>query len=75
MPKDSLKFFYSPDDDSDSKGGFTTVSVGTDTMNVTFYNYKGTMAFLVNGVCTRIAQIESVTGQNLIPLCGCLAHT
>ena len=44
MPKDSLKFFYGPDDDSDSKGGFTTVSVGTDTMNITFYNYKGTHA-------------------------------
>ena len=29
MPKDSLKFFYGPDDDSDSKRGFTTVSVGT----------------------------------------------
>ena len=41
MPKGSLKFFYGPDDDSDSKGGFTTISVGTDTMNVTFYNYKG----------------------------------
>ena len=49
MPKDSLKFFYGPDDDSDSKGGFTTVSVGTDTMNVTFYNYKGTIhGILVN---------------------------
>ena len=42
MPKDSLKFFYGPDDDSDSKGGFTTISLGTDTMNVTYYNYKGT---------------------------------
>ena len=56
MPKDSLKFFYGPDDDSDSKGGFTTVSLGTDTMNVTFYNYKGIIspwAFLqVNRICT-----------------------
>ena len=41
MPKDSLRFFYGPDDHSDSKGGFTTVSVGTNSMNVTFYNYKG----------------------------------
>ena len=41
MPKGSLKFsIYGPDDDSDSKGGFTTISVGTDTMNITFYNYK-----------------------------------
>jgi hypothetical protein len=41
VPKDSLKFFYGPDDDPDTKGGFTAVSVGTDNMNVTFYNYKG----------------------------------
>ena len=68
MPKDSLEFFYGPDDDPDSKRGFTTVSVGTDTMNATFYNYKCTIqsiAFLVNGVCIRIAQIESMTGQIL----------
>jgi hypothetical protein len=55
VPKDSLKFFYGPDDDPDSKGGFTTVSVGTDTMNVTFYNYKGRInkhSHKLMGVCT-----------------------
>ena len=45
MPKGSLKFFYGPDDDSDSKGGFTAVSVGTNTMTVTFYNYKGIVLY------------------------------
>ena len=41
VPKDSLKFFYGPKDDPDSKGGFTSVSVSTEKMTVTFYNYKG----------------------------------
>ena len=36
-----MKFFYGPDDDPDSKGGFTAVSVGTEKTTVTFYNYKG----------------------------------
>ena len=42
VPKDSLKFFYGPTDDPDSHGGFTTVSVGTEAMTITFYDHKGT---------------------------------
>ena len=46
MPKDSLKFFYGPKDDPETKGGFTAVSIGTDTMTVTYYNYKGIHTYI-----------------------------
>ena len=41
VPKDSLKYFYGPDQDSDDKGGFATLSVTEDTITTTFFNYKG----------------------------------
>ena len=49
--------FYGPDNDSDSKRGFTIVSAGTDTMNVIILilqlqRYMMHAFFPVNGACT-----------------------
>ena len=41
IPSGSLKFHYGVQDLLHDKGGYTTVSVTSDTMTTSFYDYKG----------------------------------